>query len=82
MPYPNEFSCRIKEPIDGAETKRKNGEREHEGKKYDVIYQKQNGKWVDQAYRYPKETWSKSEAHVPYAAGCVGCAPVGLPGGT
>lgn len=62
MPYPNEYSCRIREPVKGAPTRRKNGEREHNGKKYDVIYQEQKGKWVDQAYRYPKKTWSASEA--------------------
>lgn len=62
MPYPNEHSCRIKEPIAGAPTRRKNGEREHNGKKYDVIYQEQDGKWVDQAFRYPKGTWEASEA--------------------
>lgn len=63
MPYPNEHACRLKEPIKGAETRRANGEREHNGKKYDVIYQKQkNGKWEDQAYRYPKKTWQATEA--------------------
>jgi len=63
MPYPNEHACRLLPPRAGAPTARKNGEREHEGKKYDVIYQKQaNGKWEDQAYRYPKETWSESQA--------------------
>lgn len=62
MPYPNEHSCRLKEPVSGARTRRANGEREHDGKKYDVIYQEQEGKWIDQAYRYPKETWKESEA--------------------
>lgn len=63
MPYPNEHSCRLKEPIDGAKTNRKNGEREHNGKKYDVIYQQQkDGAWEDQAYRYPEETWKEDEA--------------------
>jgi hypothetical protein len=61
-PYPAEHSCRLVEPVDGAPTRRKNGEQEHEGKKYDVIYQKQDGKWVQQAYRYPKKTWKASEA--------------------
>lgn len=61
-PYPNEHACRLVEPVDGAPTRRKNGEQEHEGKKYDVIYQKQDDKWVQQAYRYPKKTWSASQA--------------------
>jgi hypothetical protein len=62
MPYPGEHSCRLIEPIKGAPTKRKNGDREHNGKKYDVIYQQQKGKWEDQAFRYPKETWKADEA--------------------
>jgi len=62
MPYPNEHACRLAEPVDGAPTRRANGERSHNGKKYDVIYQEQKGKWIDQAYRYPKETWDADEA--------------------
>ena len=62
IPYPSEYSCRLCSPIKGAPTRRKNGAREHNGKKYDVIYQEQKGKWVDQSYRYPKKTWSASEA--------------------
>ena len=62
MPYPNEHACRLAEPIKGAPTKRKNGDREHNGKKYDVIYQLQKGKWEQQAFRYPKETWTADEA--------------------
>lgn len=63
MPYPNEHSCRLKEPIKDAETRRVNGDREHNGKKYDVIYQKQKeGNWEDQAFRYPKDTWEEGEA--------------------
>ncbi len=61
-PYPSEHACRLVEPIEGAKTRRKNGAQEHEGKKYDVIYQKQDDEWVQQAYRYPKETWTASEA--------------------
>jgi len=62
MPYPNEFSCRLRQPVKDAPTRRKNGAREHNGKKYDVIYQEQESKWVEQAYRYPKKTWTASEA--------------------
>jgi hypothetical protein len=62
-PYPNEHACRLLEPVDGAPTRRKNGAQEHEGKKYDVIYQKQkDGKWAQQAYRYPKGTWKVAAA--------------------
>jgi len=62
MPYPNEHSCRLREPIDGAPTRRVNGEREHDGKKYDVIYQKTGGSWEEQAYRYPSKDWTVGEA--------------------
>lgn len=63
MPYPREHSCRLKEPIKGARTRRVNGARKHKGKAYDVIYQKQkDGDWEEQAYRYPKETWDADEA--------------------
>jgi hypothetical protein len=63
-PYPNEHSCRLREPetlnIVGS------GERKHNGKTYRVIYGKPKDKpeagSVEQAYRYPVETWSESEA--------------------
>jgi hypothetical protein len=61
-PFPNEHSCRLVSPIDGAKTRRKNGAQKHNGKAYDVIYQEQKGKWMQQAYRYPKEHWTASEA--------------------
>jgi|GEM_PF-2887532 len=62
MPFLNEYACRIREPIKGAKTRRSNGARTHNSKKYDVIYQEKDGKWHDQAYRYPKGTWNASEA--------------------
>jgi len=63
-PYPNEHSCRLRDPetldIVGS------GERKHNGKTYRVIYGKPKGKpkagSVEQAYRYPVEIWSESEA--------------------
>lgn len=69
MPYPNEHACRLVEPskcMDGDENwgrvTRKSAS--HNGKEYDVIRGrlKSNGEWVDQAYRYPKETWDADEA--------------------
>jgi len=62
MPYPNEHGCRLREPISGAPTRRVNGERESDGKKFDVIYQKSDGSWEEQAYRYPVKSWKASEA--------------------
>jgi len=63
-PYPNEHSCRLRDPekldIVGS------GERKHNGKTYRVIYGKPKGEKeagsVEQAYRYPVETWSEAEA--------------------
>jgi hypothetical protein len=63
-PYANEHSCRLRDPetldIVGS------GERKHNGKIYRVIYGKPKGEEkagsVEQAYRYPVETWSESEA--------------------
>uniref|UniRef100_A0A6M3M644 Putative peptidase n=1 Tax=viral metagenome TaxID=1070528 RepID=A0A6M3M644_9ZZZZ len=68
MPYPDEHACRITEPIKGAVFARKNGDREHAGKKYDVIYQRVGESMQQQAFRYPKESWSATEA----AAHCSG----------
>ena len=62
MPYPNEHACRLAEPIKDATFARKNGEREHAGKKYDVIYQRKDGAMEQQAFRYPKEAWSAEAA--------------------
>ena len=61
-PFPSEHSCRLLPPVADAKTRRSNGAQEHEGKKYDVIYQLQKGKWVQQAYRYPKENWTAEQA--------------------
>lgn len=63
-PYANEHACRIREPGDFSKFRRQNGAREHEGKKYDVIYGQLKGsdKWTEQAYRYPKDTWSAEQA--------------------
>jgi hypothetical protein len=63
-PYPNEHSCRLRDPetldIVGS------GERKHNGKTYRVIFGKPKGEKdagsVEQAYRYPVETWSEAEA--------------------
>jgi hypothetical protein len=63
-PYPNEHACRLRDPetldIVGS------GERKHNGKTYRVIFGKPKGKpevgSVEQAYRYPVETWSEAQA--------------------
>ena len=63
-PYPNEHSCRLRNPetldIVGS------GTRAHNDKTYRVIYGKPKGEKdtgsVEQAYRYPVETWSEDQA--------------------
>jgi hypothetical protein len=63
-PYPNEHACRLRDPdildIVGS------GTREHDSKTYRVIYGKPKGEKdagsVEQAYRYPVETWTEAEA--------------------
>jgi len=63
-PYPSEHACRINEPSKFSKFRRQNGAREHDGKKYDVIYGQVKGsdKWDEQAYRYPKAGWSAEAA--------------------
>lgn len=63
MPYSNEHSCRLRNPdeleIVGSE------ERDHEGKKYRVIFGKEKGKEsgsIEQAYRYSKDIWTAESA--------------------
>ena len=62
-PYPNEHSCRLESP-EKYDTCRRT-ERKHEGKTYNVLTcrrKEDHTKWEEQAYRYPKDTWSASEA--------------------
>lgn len=62
MPLINEHACRLKSPDQYDRFRR--GEREHEGKKYGIIFghPKDGGGWEEQAYRYPTAAWSVSEA--------------------
>jgi HK97 family phage prohead protease len=61
-PYPNEHSCRLLDP--GKFDKFRRGERDHEGKKYSIIFGHVKGgdAWEEQAYRYDKETWTAAAA--------------------
>ena len=63
-PYPSEHACRLNDPDKYDKMRRKNGAREHDGKKYDVIYGhvKKTNKWEDQAFRYPKDKWEAAAA--------------------
>jgi hypothetical protein len=59
-PYPNEFSCRLKDP--GQFDRFTRGTRNHKGKEYSVIYGWKGDKSEDQAYRYKKTIWTAAEA--------------------
>lgn len=60
-PYPNEHACRLNDP--GKYERFARMKRKHDGKEYSVIIGfKKGGGSEDQAYRYPKDTWSADEA--------------------
>jgi len=62
-PYPNEHSCRLKDPDDYDKCKRT--KRKSDGKEYSILTcQKKDDKevWEEQAFRYDKETWTVAEA--------------------
>jgi len=60
-PFPNEHSCRLKDPAQFDTCRR--GKRSHDGKQYSIIFcKKKGGKMEEQAYRYSKDTWTASEA--------------------
>lgn len=64
MPFPSEHACRIKQPGLFKRGSIRRVERVHDGKKYGVLRGrlKSNDKWEDQAFRYPKRTWTAREA--------------------
>lgn len=66
MPYPGEHACRLRDPdlFDSDSFRRIERERESDGKKYSVILGKLKGEdaLTEQAYRYPKESWTTAEA--------------------
>lgn len=64
MPYPNEHACRMLEPSEFEKDTFRRVTREHNGKKYDIIMGKLKGKdtFTEQTYRYPKNTWTVTEA--------------------
>lgn len=61
-PFPNEHSCRLKEPEQYDRFARKNCEQKHEGKCIDVIYGIDGDKSEIQALRFDKEIWTAAEA--------------------
>lgn len=65
MPYPNEHACRLNEPGKYKQFRRQS-RKSSNGKTYDVIFGifSRGGRNVseEQAYRYPKGSWTASEA--------------------
>ncbi len=61
-PYKNEHACRLEEPDQYNEIKRKNCEQEHKGKCIDVLYGMKEGKSEIQALRYKTKIWTESDA--------------------
>lgn len=61
-PYPNEHACRLQDP--GKFDQMRRGTRDHEGKKYSIIFGQVKGgdTWEEQAYRYSKDIWTAAEA--------------------
>jgi HK97 family phage major capsid protein/HK97 family phage prohead protease len=64
MPWPNFHSCRLRNPDDFKKDSFRYVDREHEGKKYSVVMGKLKNEttMTEQSYRYPKESWTASEA--------------------
>ena len=62
LPFPNEHSCRLRNP-EGLEILGSD-EREHDDKTCRVIFgkPKDGDGSVEQAYRYPKESWTEEAA--------------------
>lgn len=64
-PYPNEHSCRLKNPEDFKPNTFRRTTRKHEDKTYAIIMGKLkdgDDSMVEQAYRYPKDLWKPDEA--------------------
>jgi HK97 family phage prohead protease len=63
-PFPNEHSCRLREPGDFKDGSFRRTERNHNSKKYSVIMGKLKGEdsMTEQAYRYKKDTWDADDA--------------------
>lgn len=64
MPYPNEHSCRLKDPGGFKPESFRRVSRDHEGKKYDIVMGRLKGEttMTEQAYRYAKDKWGEGEA--------------------
>ena len=64
MPYPNEHACRLKSPDAFQKGKFRRVTRKSGGKTYHIIMGRLKGQNVmtEQAYRYPKDSWTAAQA--------------------
>ena len=64
MPYNSEHSCRLRDPDDFQADSFRRTSRESDGKQFFVIMGRLQGEdtMTEQAYRYPKDTWTEAEA--------------------
>lgn len=62
-PFPNEHACRLRDPGSFQRGSFRRMTRKHNGKEYAVIMGRLRGEdtLTDQAFRYPKSTWSVSQ---------------------
>lgn len=62
-PMENYYTCRLKEPVDGAKYRYEKDAARHKGKRIDHVYMIPPGKKsVLQALRFPKKEWEESSA--------------------
>ena len=63
-PFPNEAACRIREPGAFQADSFRRVTRKHEGKTYSIIMGRLKGQetLTEQAYRYPKSSWTEAQA--------------------
>lgn len=63
-PYPNEHSCRLREPDEFKDKPWGRTERTSDGKRYSIITGrlKDETTGTEQAYRYDKDTWTEAQA--------------------
>jgi len=63
-PFPNEHSCRLRNPADFKAGSFRRTKRKHDGKEYSIIMGRLKGKttMTEQAYRYAKSTWATASA--------------------
>jgi len=64
MPYPNEHACRLRDPDAFQKGRFRRISRKSAGRIYHIIVGRLKGQkaMTEQAYRYPKESWTAAQA--------------------